>query len=167
MPQLVFLADIHNEGNAIAESLQNAEVNTSEGSIAVLLELDQGDEYFIPESEYGDVLDIIFEDKIDSEDYQLVSQMMGRSNNSVYAFDAPGGAKSLSRQNGQRANINNILNISDVEGKTFVVVIDGIAHLQINPEVAGWQPLQITPPNYPASVTNIAVGFPNGEDIGG
>lgn len=167
MSQLVFLADIHNKGDAIAESLQNAGAAISEGSIAVLLEIDQGDEYLITKSEYSDTLAILCEEKINSEDYAVVKKLMEASDNSVYAFDAPGTATSVERQNGQREKIKKILNGTDAKGKDSVVVIDGIAHLQYQTGVDVWVPLQITPPPYPSSITSIKVGFPDGEDING
>ncbi len=166
MTQLVFLADIHNQGDSIGESLQNAGASIAEGSIAVLLEIDEGDDYLIPKSQYDEVLKIICEDKLDSSDYKLVKNMMLESNNSVYAFDCEGGAQSIERQNCQREKICEILKQPDVKNKASVVVIDGIAHLQYQQGKPDWLPLQITPPKYP-NVASIKAGFPDGEDING
>lgn len=160
MPQLVFLADIHNKVDAISQSLENAGVDIK-GDFAVLLELEPDGDYLVPKSEYSQDLTIIFKDKPGSTDYKLVEGLMAASDNSVYAFDGKGEKFSVERQNEQRANIKAILKRTDVKNKALVVVIVGIAHLQYDPESKDWKPLQSTA--YPGY--SIEVGFPDGEDI--
>lgn len=163
MPQLVFLADIHTQKDAISQSLKSTGVDI-EGDYAVLLEVDAVDGYPITKSagDYELALDIVCQHKPHSTDCDLVLSLMKESNNNVYAFDEEGDTYSVKRQNAQRNNIKAILKREDVENKALVVVIVGIAHLQNQKEVKGWKPLQSTA--YPG-IDSIKVGFPDGEDI--
>ena len=168
MTQLVFLADIHNQEDSIGQSLENAEAAIAEGSIAVLLEVEEENDYLITKESYDTTLKVIFAEKLNSSDHKLVKNMMEKSDNSVYGFDSAGSAKSVERQKGQRDNICKILEKTDAKDKDSVVIIDGIAHLQYENDDNEWVPLQKTPPNYPnIDSINIKVGFPNGEGING
>lgn len=168
MTQLVFLGDIHNQDKAIVQSLDNSGVVTDqlkEGDIAVLLELDEED--IIPKNAYDDVLGILFESKDGNDDLNLVRDLMNRSDNSVYPFDAEGQMAGVERQDGQRGKIKALLKEADIKNKKIVFVIVGVAHLQNRTDINAWYPLQDTGQSaYPGVGTGeIKVGFPDNEGV--
>lgn len=144
MTTLVFIGDIHNSDNEISNNFNNSGINIKKSSYALLLEVDMVDDGHIPSSEYDYVLEIICENKRKSTDEQLLKELMLDSNNNVYSFDTKGGAQSVSRNNGQRKNIQKIINNIKSESLDYIIVVVGDGHLNTMPGVQDWIPLQDT-----------------------
>jgi|GEM_PF-3120602 len=163
MPILTFLGDVHNQDNAITTSLTDSGIDLQGKTYALFLEEIMGniDDTHIMLYEYPETINIICKDlSTNAIDRITLLSLMNNSNNNVYAFDAAGPPESLKRHNGQRANINQLLGVNRMAQLDFVIVIDGAGHLEQNPNVQGWVPLQNVPPNYP-NVNQIKLRMPD------